>query len=210
MDILRTLSEAIKRQILLNKDADLAFFLKAAEAEMSAAGTNLSLNLANYDGTDNKFEPTSPLDVFKAIIPKIALLCGLIRRNFNMYPQFLVAGLKTAALLRSLQSLAIAMPGLGNGAASIGWNGDTAQFLKMEVLESNAIEEGRIYLATKAPNDALEKTTIVDLIYQPIYIVSEVTDGNTRNFVRARTMIDIPRSDGIGVINVTGLDTYFA
>jgi len=47
-DIIRTLSEAIKRQILLNKDADLAFFLKAAEADMAANGTKESLDLTEY------------------------------------------------------------------------------------------------------------------------------------------------------------------
>jgi hypothetical protein len=35
--------------------------------------------------------------------------------------------------------------------------------------------------------------------------VTEVTDGNTRNFVKARTLIEIPRTDGLGVINVAGM-----
>lgn len=210
IDIVRTLSEAIKRQIMLNKDADLAYFLLAAEADMTTNGTNLTLNLANYDVTGGRFTPDNVIDVFKAVIPRIAIVAGTIRRNFNMYPSYLVAGLKTAALLRSLQTLAMAMPGIAQGDGGIGWTGDTAQFVKMKILESNAIGEGKIYLSTKAPNDALEKSTILDLIYQPIYIVSEVTDGNTRNFVKARTLIEIPRSDGLGVVNVTGLDTHLA
>lgn len=205
IDIIRTLSEAVKRQILLNKDTDLAYFLLAAEADMAANGTSLSLNLATYENAAGRFEPDNIIDIFKAVIPRIAILSGTIRRNFNMYPSYIVAGLKTAALLRSLQTLAISMPGIGQGDGNFGWAGDSAQFLKMKVLESNAIGEGKIYLSTKAPNDALEKTTIVDLIYQPIYIVTEITDGNSRNFVKARTLIEIPRTDGLGVINVTGL-----
>ena len=172
---------------------------------MAANGTSLSLNLANYDITGARFEPNNIIDIFKAVIPRISILAGTIRRNFNMYPSYLVAGLKTSALLRSLQTLALQMPGIGQGDGAAGWAGDSAQFLKMKVLESNAIAEGKIYLSTKAPNDALEKTTIVDLIYQPIYIITETTDGNTRNFVRARTLIEIPRTDGLGVINVSGL-----
>lgn len=210
IDIIRTLSEAIKRQILLNKDADLAFFLAAAEGDMAANNAAESLNLANFDITGGKFEPDNPLNVFKAVIPKIAIVAGNIRRNFNMYPQYLVAGLKTAALLRSLQTFALRMPGTGQGDGSAGWNGDAATFLTMKVLEGNALPEGKIYMATKAPNDALEKSAIVDLIYQPLYIITEVTDGNTRNFVRSRTLIDIPRTDGLGVITVTGFSTYFA
>ncbi len=205
IDIIRTLSEAIKRQILLNKDSDLAYFLLAAEADMAANGTSMTLDLTKYDNTGGRFEANNIIDVFKAVIPRIAMVSGTIRRNFNMYPTYLVAGLKTSALLRSLQTLALSMPGIGQGDGDFGWAGDSAQFLRMKVLESNAIDEGKIYLSTKAPNDALEKATIVDLIYQPIYIVTEVTDGNTRNFVKARTMIEIPRTDGLGVINVSGL-----
>lgn len=210
IDIIRTLSEAIKRQIMLNKDTDLAYFLLAAEADMATNGTSLSLDLADYDITGGRFQPNSIIDMFKAVIPRISIIAGTIRRNFNMYPSYIVAGLKTAALVRSLQTLAMAMPGIGQGEGGLGWTGDTAQFLKMKVLESNAIAEGKIYLSTKAPNDALEKSTIVDLIYQPIYIVTEVTDGNTRNFVKARTLIEIARADGLGVINVTGLNADFA
>jgi len=208
IDIIRTLSEAVKRQILLNKDGDLAYFLLAAEADMTTNGTSLSINLADYELTAGRFEPNNIVDVFKSVIPRIAIISGTIRRNFNMYPSYIVAGLKTSALLRSLQTFALQMPGIGNGDGGLGWAGDTAQFLKMKVLESNAIGEGKIYLSTKAPNDALEKTTIVDLIYQPIYIVTEVTDGNTRNFVKARTLIEIPRTDGLGVINITGLTDF--
>jgi len=208
IDIIRTLSEAIKRQIMLNKDTDLAYFLLAAEADMITNGTSLTMTLGNYDTTGGRFQPENIIDVFKAVIPRIAILMGTIRRNFNLYPTYMVAGLKTAALLRSLQTIAMAMPGIGQGDANFGWTGDTASFLKMKVLESNAIGEGKIYLSTKAPNDALEKSTIIDLIYQPIYIVTEVTDGNTRNFVKARTLIEIARTDGLGVINIAGMDTH--
>jgi len=208
IDIIRTLSEAIKRQIMLNKDTDLAYFLAAAEAEMAANGASATLNMNNYDVTGGKFAPENIIDIFKAVIPRIAIVAGTIRRNFNVYPSYIVAGLKTAALLRSLQSISVAMPGIGQAAGGIGWSGDAAQFTKMKVLESNAIGEGKIYLSTKAPTDSLDKTTIVDLIYQPIYIVSEITNGNTRNFVKSRTLIDVLRTDGLGVVNVSNLDAH--
>lgn len=210
IDIIRTLSEAIKRQIMLNKDADLAYFLLAAEPDMATNNTALTLNLASYDISGARFQPENIIDVFKSVIPRIAIVASTIRRNFNLYPSYIVAGLKTSALLRSLQTLAVAMPGINQGDGGFGWSGDTAQFLKMKVLESNAIGEGKIYLSTKAPNDALEKSTIIDLVYQPMYIVSEITDGNTRNFVKARTLIEIARTDGLGVINITGMESHFA
>ncbi len=209
IDAISVLSEAIKRQILLNKENDLAYFLAAAEADMAANGTAQSLNLADYERMGNKFEPDTAMDVFKAVIPKIAFLVGAIRRNYNMYPSYIVSGLKTAALLRSLQTFATNMLGIGQGNGTVGWTGDIAQFTKMTILESNAIADDKIYLATKAPADKLQWASIIDLVYQPLYIVSEITDGNTRNFIRSRSLIEVARTDGLGVITVSGLSTYF-
>jgi len=44
--------------------------------------------------------------------------------------------------------------------------------LKLKILESVSADENKIYLTTKAPANALEKASIIDLIYQPLYIVN--------------------------------------
>jgi hypothetical protein len=38
---------------------------------------------------------------------------------------------------------------------------------------------------------------------------SETTDGNTRNFVRSRTMIEISRTEGLGYIQCLNLEKIF-
>ena len=42
----------------------------------------------------------------------------------------------------------------------------------------------------------------IDLVYNPLYIVSEITDGNQRNFVRSRTLIEVARTEGLACIDV--------
>ncbi len=145
------------------------------------------------------------MDILKGITPKIATLMGIIYKNFNMYPKFLVTGLKSAALLRSLQDMMVTLP---SRQGEMGWTGSNAQFLKLKILESSAIADNKMYLSTKAPSNALEKTTIVDLVFNPLYIVKETTDGNTRHFVRARTMIEIVRTEGLGLLTVNNLNTF--
>jgi len=39
---------------------------------------------------------------------------------------------------------------------------------------------------------------------------SETTDGNTRNFVRSRTMIEIARTEGLGYIKCENLQAMLA
>jgi hypothetical protein len=205
IDLARTLSEAIKRQVLLNKDYDLAYFLKASQADIANSGASTTLDLSAFSVGGAEYTPANVTDVLKAVVPRISLITGVIRRNYNMYPTYMVTGLKTAALLRSLQDMMVNIAGT-NG--EVGWSGSNAQFLKLRVLESNHIDDGMIYLSTKAPQNALEKSSILDLIFKPLYVVKEVTDGNSRTYVRARTMVKISRTDGLGYIKVENMDPY--
>ena len=208
IDVVRFLSEAIKRQVLLNKDFDLSYFLAASEPDMSKQGTILNVDLDDYNSAAGDFRPANILDILKAVSPRISTLMSLIYRNFNMYPTYLVTGLKSAALLRSLQDMMVSMANSKQG--ELGWNGANAQFMKLKILESPSIGDNKMYLSTKAPSNALEKSTIIDLIFNPLYIVKEITDGQTRHYIRSRTMIEIARTEGLGLLNVQNIDNYIA
>ena len=200
--MLRTLSEAIKRQILLNKDMDLAHFLEASEPDMEAQGTAININFDDFTNQGGHFDPNNAIQLMQNLTPRVATVISYIRRNFNMYPSYILAGVNTASILRSMQDMAVNMPNL---TGEVGWSGTQASFLKMKVLESVALPENKFYVSTKAPQNALEKSTILDLIYQPLYIIQEVDQGNMLTFVRSRTMIEVSRTDGLGVIRCDGL-----
>ncbi|MFW6219365.1 MAG: hypothetical protein ACOC33_00725 [bacterium] len=202
IDLLRTLSEAIKRQVLLNKDQDLAYFLEAAEPDMEANGTSMTINFDDFTNAGGHFDPNNVMQLMQNLTPRVATIISYIRRNYNMYPSYIVAGVNTASLLRSMQDMAVSMPNL---SGQLGWSGTSGSFLKMRVLESAALPEDRFYVSTKAPQNALEKSTILDLIYQPLYIIQEVDQGNMLTFVRSRTMIEVARTDGLGVIKCNDL-----
>ena len=208
IDVIRILSEAIKRQVLLNKDFDLSYFLTASEPDMTKQGTILNVDLNDYNAASGDYMPANITDILKAVSPRISTLMSLIYRNFNMYPTYLVTGLKSASLLRSLQDMMVSMAASKQG--ELGWSGSNAQFMKLKILESPSIGDDKMYLSTKAPSNALEKSTIVDLIFNPLYIVKEITDGQTRHYVRARTMVEVARTDGLGLLNVQNIDTYIA
>lgn len=205
IDLIRTLSEAVKRQVLLNKDYELSYFLKASENDIEANGAKQTFNMSNFVSDASMFRPDNTLDVLRNIIPRISTLVSTVRRNFNMYPSYLLAGLKTASMLRSMQDMATNIP---NMRGELGFTGGASQFLKMKVLESVAMDENKIYVSTKAPQNALEKSSIVDIIFRPLYAIQEVTDGNTRHFIRSRTMIEISRTDGLGYIEVKNMENF--
>lgn len=171
IDLARLLSEAIKRQILLNKDYDLSYFLQGAQTDIAANGAKVVIDFDKYSQSSStlNYDPSNIMDVFKNIAPKIAYLQGVIKKNFNMYPSYMVTGLNTASMLRSLQDMVVSMPGV---KGDLGFSGSVASFLKLKILESDAIPNDDIYLSTKAPQNALENSTILDLIYMPLYIVN--------------------------------------
>lgn len=102
------------------------------------------------------------------------------------------------------------MVNMSTQQGGLGWSGSDAQFLKLKILESFAIDansaSNRMYLTTKAPDNQLEKASIIDIVYNPLYIINEVTHGQTKSYVRSRTLIEVARTDGIACINVTGTE----
>lgn len=174
---------------------------------MNTHGAYMTMDLSNYayNSGGNDYVPSSVLDILKGVVPRISTLMSTVRHNYNMYPSYLVTGLKTASLLRSLQQYMVSFPGVKGES---GFTGDQAQFTKLKILEAKSIGDTKMYMTTKAPQNALEKSSIIDLIYQPLYIVKEITDGNSRNYIRSRTMLEIARTDGLACLTVNNIGDY--
>lgn len=102
------------------------------------------------------------------------------------------------------------MANIANQSGTIGWSGQEAQFMKLKVLESYSVDANnatdRIYLTCKAPDGQLEKSTLIDLVYNPLYITSEVTNGIQKNYCRSRTLVNVNRYDGLACITVEGTE----
>jgi len=207
VDVIRTLSSAIKQQILLNKDFDIAYFLQAAEADMLALGASATVDLALYAAGGGKgFTPESPVDIFKGVLPAIATINNAVRRNHRADPQFLVTGYRAGAMLQSLQSASFNSMDSKNG--EFGQSGNSISFRKQTVVTSAAVANDTIYAVYKAPSDDLSRAAIVDLVYQPLYIVTETTNSVQRSFVKSRTAIELARPEAVGVVKLLNAANY--
>lgn len=104
----------------------------------------------------------------------------------------------------------IPLANISSQSGSLGWSGQEAQFMKLKIIESYSIDannsKDKIYLTTKAPDAQLEKSTLVDLVYNPLYITSEVTNGLQKNYCRSRTLVNVNRTDGLACITVNGTE----
>ncbi len=79
-------------------------FLTAADTDIAANNAYYTIDLDDYkSGASPDFNPANIYDVMKSVVPRISTAMSMVYKNYQMYPEFLVAGLKTASLLRSMQ-----------------------------------------------------------------------------------------------------------
>jgi len=207
IDLVRTMSEAIKTQILLNKDWDLAYFLEAAEPELAYWGAAQAINITKFADTEGILSPRNIIDIFKSVSPRIAMINRVIHRNFRAVPQFLVTGLRTGALLESMQDWATNIPSMSQGEA--GYTASAGlSFLKQTVLTSPAISDNKIYPVYKAPGDNLSRAVIIDFVYKPLYIIEEITNSMKRTFVKSRSALEVCTPQAIGVLEIQGMEDF--
>jgi len=207
IDLVRSMSEAIKSQMMLNKDWDLSYFLEANESEMVYWGAAQSINVTRFADQEGIISPRTIIDIFKSISPRIAMVNRVIHRNFRAVPQFLLTGMRTGAMLESMQQWTSSMSNYSSGDVGYLSNPGTS-LIKQTVLTSPAISDNKIYTIYKAPGDNLSRAVIIDFVYKPLYIIEEITNSVKRTFVKSRTALEICATHATGVIHVEGLDDF--
>lgn len=210
IDLIRTLSMAIKNQILYNKDLDLSYLLKIHEPVFESLGSTATYDMAKYlvSATPQGFTPANVLDIFKGVIPNITTVSRNIRKVFRADPQFIVAGNKTASLLESLQGFMVGFSDTRHGEAGFSTQNSSIDFRKQRILASEAIDDDKIYVIYRPPGDDLSRTSIVDLIYKPMYSIEEIDNSQKRTFIKSRTAIELTAPEAIGCITMTNYEEY--
>jgi len=206
IDLIRTMAEAIKRQIMLNKDWDISYFLGLAEPDMATMGNTETCDLNQFVVAAGDYRPANVMDVFKGVIPYLNTVTRMIERNFRAAPQYLITGLKTASMLDSLQEYVVNNQQIHRG--EMGYSAKTMSFRKQTVIPCHAIDDSKIYLAFKAPVNDKSRSVLIDVVYKPLYIIEEITNSRKRTFVRSRTCIENVASNGMGLVTIQNLPDF--
>jgi hypothetical protein len=170
-------------------------------------GAAQSINVTRFADQEGIISPRTIIDIFKSISPRIAMVNRVIHRNFRAVPQFLLTGMRTGAMLESMQQWTTSMTNYSSGEAGYISN-QSSSLIKQTVLTSPAISDNKIYTIYKAPGDNLSRACIIDFIYKPLYIIEEITNSVKRTFVKSRTALEICATHATGVIHVEGLDDF--
>lgn len=210
VDKVKTMSIAIKSQTLLNRDHDIAHLLKANESRMKELNAYEEINLHNY-GTANIFLAPGFLSaIFQVIIPRLSIVSRYIFANYRAAPQYLLSGIKTAAVLENMQEYAISIPTFRSGSSGFdSVHGmavqEKASFRKQIILTSPAIPGDKIYqiFKPKEPED-LPFAVLINFIYKPLYIVEEITNSQKRVYVRSRNALELVSPEAVGCVKVEG------
>lgn len=227
IDLIKNLSEAIKVQVTLNRDWDIANLLSSAEPEMKKLNTYETINFNMYRDAMNIMSPSFLSGIYQTIVPRFSIVSRYMYLNYRAVPQFILTGIRSAALLENLQEFAVSLPTYREGVAGFdnlhAMNIHVNMFLKNIILSSPAIDDDKLYLLYKpddenteaqeqnlemkslSQEDKLRSTVLLNLIYKPLYLVEEITNSQKRIFIRSRTALELFRTEGVGVIVTSGL-----
>jgi hypothetical protein len=201
LDIISEMKNFVKSQIKLNRDFEIADLLESTIPFAKTIGQYKEVDFSKYIGTD--FKPSNIQDVFKNIVPTIMSLVERMRKNNNMEIKYLAVGVDTAVILKSLQEFSVKFEKM-NGETGV--QGVASGFNKLEIVESYAIADDLIFAVLESP--ALNQSSIVEVIFKPLYILNERTNSISRTFLKSRNWIGVIRSEGIGCIRLTGYQEW--
>ena len=205
INILAELKNHVKDQIKLNRDYEIADLLEQNMPFADTIGQVVHIDMSVFaDAGTAGLRPVVTQDIFKNIVPPLNALMERMRRQNNMEVQYLVTGIDTAAILKSLQEFAVKFEGM---TGSTGFTGSVGAFGKLEIVESYAVRPDLIHLVTEAPT--LGQSSMVMVMYKPLYIITETTNSIRRTFIKSRTWMGIVRPEGLGTIVLEKYNAYF-
>jgi hypothetical protein len=201
LDIIAQLKSYVKDQIKLNRDFEIADLLESNIPAAMEYGHYREIDLSTISGaTDTK--PASVQDIFKNIIPVLIALQETIKKATRFEIKYLVTGIDSAAVLKSMQSFAVKFEGF---EGETGFSGETGSFSKLEVITSHAVGNDLIHLIPKS--ESLAQSSIVEISHKPLYVITETTDSVKRSFIKSRNWIGIVRNEALGTIRLKGYAT---
>jgi hypothetical protein len=203
IDYIASAMEAVRSQLQLNKEAEIAEELKSAEPIMASYGLVRTIDFAN---PPINLQSANVYDYFTLIVPKIIGLAREIEKVSKVTPQYILAAPETAAFLEMLQTLAARFT-QGDGATpASGVLGPTIasnlSFARFNIIVSHAIEEGRIYLLHKS--NLLQNATLVDFVYKPLIMVDWSKKHKQQKFIVTQTKLLLLKPKNVGYIEFAG------
>ena len=216
IDLIRTMSVAIKGQLLLNRDHDIANLLETAEPEMKLNHTYDSIKFVPLFDGNGILSPGYYQAIYQNIIPKLTLITRYMYYNTTLIPTYLLCGIKTSAMLESLQEFSISFPEMRSGVG--GFNNtyghdtvDKHSFRYYNILMSHAIPDDKIYLMYKPTTTEEEHyANIVHFIYKPLYMVEEITNSQKRTYIRTRSLTELINPHSLGCLHLDDIDTVLS
>ena len=214
IDLVRTLSTAIKGQILLNRDHDIANLLKSAIPDTKLNHTYEELQFVPIFDTNGYLSPGYYQSIGQLLIPKMSLIARYMYYNTTLMPTYIICGIKTSVILEALQEFIVTYPQMRAGLA--GYNnkyGDKtinrSSFRSYKIIMSHAIPEDDLYLIYKpTTKDEEVYSNIVNFIYKPLYLVEEITNSQKRVFIKTRNSVELLNTSTIGYIHLPDINQY--
>ena len=190
--------------------------LKSAIPDTKLNHTYEELQFVPIFDTNGYLSPGYYQSIAQVLIPKMSLIARYMYYNTTLLPTYILCGIKTSAILESLQEFIFTYPQMRAGLA--GYNnkyGDKtinrSSFRSYKIIMSHAIPEDDLYMLYKpTTKDEEVYSNIVNFIYKPLYLVEEITNGKKRVFIKTRNSVELLNTSTIGYIYLPDINQYLS
>jgi len=214
INLVEKIIDAITKQISCNIDYDISNELQNNEYNMFLNRSYEDVNLQTYRESALWISSQSLYNIIESIVYREAVVAEVIYMNYRMKPTYLLCGLKTYPLIYHLKYHAKFESNTDTTDITKKISNDQEitvdidpnnYFSQYEILYSPMIPDDRIYLVANSSDDPVH-ASFIDMIYKPLYKISETTQSLKRNVIRSRNKIKLTKPEAAGVIIVRGLD----
>jgi len=197
IDYLRTLSAAIKAQIQLMKDNDIATELQNNENGFSA---NLTVDFNNIPPSMN---PANPMDFYSFMIPALIKAKNMVYNETSLEPTYIAVNPQDAHIIEGLTNYVTMM---GNPISKMGVSAsDVLGIQKFTVIKSGYIPQGKLYLLTQGNRN---NPGIVDAILGTPIVKTTQEGTKTRVMVFPNSAVVFIDPKKMALVNITNAPIF--
>jgi len=208
IDIIKTISDAIKNQIIYNEDFSIYKQLYKNINYFKNNNTYDEIDFQIYRDTKVWLSPNEVSAILSAILPRLIYVSRKIFNNSYFNPKYIITGLKIASVIESLQEIIPRFQEYNQGKidyhkGALFSEEKVKEDYEFRILSSAAINDNYMFIISEEMNK--DNPVLTELVYKPLYVIQEITNSQYIHFIRSRKKTILVRPEACGVIAVKGL-----
>lgn len=219
VDLMDALVDTISLQLVYNDDREIYNTIRDNINEIKAFNLFRQFNLRDYMASGTVLSSESMYNLIEPISPRIIYIARRIFDYSGHYPTYIICNSKLASLLESFQRFIPYFESYREAKIDLKVSRlyeqeKVKEEYEFKVLTSPIIPEddNNLYMISRPViidvdnKEDLNQYVLLKFVYQPVYVISEITHSVLTTFVRSRNAYRLVKPEACGIIEVSGTE----